>query len=504
MRGAAMFVTATLICGRAGTALAADAEAGTALIADAEPSGERIGDPAAAQALGRVFAAGPTAPALQLASSGGYGYTESVLHAGDSHQRAAGAVAVEGRPVDWLGLGLRFDGRYDHHRVGQTTDDGWVGDPRLYVRVDGALGRSLRLGGRLGVWFPGTNAPSIDLSATTPELVAALTWALRTSPVWVSANAGYRLNRSARSAGDAALLSPSDRLGLELSAFDQVLLGLAAATGAGRTQLFAELSAEVMVGAGSPSPSASPLRAGAGARYAVTADVRLEAEIEADVGARPDLAASGPLVPVPPRAAIWLGVGYRFGGDRPIPHRSAPPPPTPVAPAPATATLEGRVVAADGGALAETKVTIRAGEGAEPATVEVDADGRFTFSGQAGRTLIVEAQATGCEPATETVTLTAPAKTETTLTLRRRLPNGQIRGLIRSFRGTGLDAEVTIEASEKPPVTLRTQEGRFEVDVAPGTYQVTIAAPGFETQHRQVEVERNGVTLLNVDLRSAR
>jgi len=88
-----------------------------------------------------------------------------------------------------------------------------------------------------------------------------------------------------------------------------------------------------------------------------------------------------------------------------------------------------------------------------------------------------------------------------TLTLHRKLPSGQIRGLIRSFKGVGLDAEVKIEPGDK---TLRAKDGRFEADVAPGTYEVTITAPGFETQRRRVDVEQNGVTLLNADLRGSR
>ena len=93
------------------------------------------------------------------------------------------------------------------------------------------------------------------------------------------------------------------------------------------------------------------------------------------------------------------------------------------------------------------------------------------------------------------------AAAELTLTLQRRLPSGQIRGLIRSFRGVALSAEIKIEPGDK---TLHTQDGRFEADVAPGAYDVTITAPGYETQRRHVEVEQNGVTLLNADLRSAR
>jgi hypothetical protein len=481
-----------------------------ALSADAAP--ERLADPAAPQALGRVYAAGPTPPALFLMSSGGYGYTESVLNTGDVHHRAAGSLAVEGRPASWLGLGLRLDGRYDRHQGGpQGSDSGWIGDPRVFMRVDGAVGPSLRAGARLGLWLPGGAAPSVDFAAVTPELSGLLTWAPRGTPLWLTANGGYRLNRSARTASDAGLLSASDRLALELSAFDQVLMGLAATYGGGRAQGFVEVTAELMVGAGSPSPSSSPLRAGGGIRLALSGDVRLEAEVEAALGPRPDVAAAGPLVPVPPRAAVWLGVAYRFGAPSAVgaaPRRPAPPPAA-VAPRPAiaAATLDGRIIAADGATLSEPQVAIRTGAGVEPAAVDVDADGRFTFSGKAGQTLTVEAKAAGHEPSTGTATLTAGSAAELTLTLRRRLPSGQIRGLVRSFKGVGLDAEIKIDPSDPSLPTLRTlhtEDGRFEVDVAPGTYELTISAPGYEKQRRRVEVEQNGVTLLNADLRSAR
>ena len=89
-----------------------------------------------------------------------------------------------------------------------------------------------------------------------------------------------------------------------------------------------------MVGAGSPALSASPLRAGGGMRFAISRDVRLEALAEAAVGSRPTLSMAGPLVPVPPRAAVWLGVAYRFGAA--APRRRAAPAPSP-APRPAVA-----------------------------------------------------------------------------------------------------------------------------------------------------------------------
>jgi hypothetical protein len=94
----------------------------------------------------------------------------------------------------------------------------------------------------------------------------------------------------------------------------------------------------------------------------------------------------------------------------------------------------------------------------------------------------------------------------------RTRPRGQIRGLVRSLKGTALAADIRIEpeptasAETAPPEPqeLRAEEGRFEIDVAPGRYRVTIAAPGYKTQKREVDIEENGVTVLNVDLRAER
>jgi len=465
---------------------------------DVEESASTRADPAAPQALGRVFAAGPTPPALFLMSSGGYGYTEGVLNVGDTHHRAAGTLAVDGRPLPWLGLGLRLDGRYDKHQSNMLgSDDGWIGDPRVFVRADSAIGSTVRIGGRVGIWVPGRAAPSVELAAITPEASGALTWAPGGVPLWLTANAGYRLNRSTRTATDAAMLSPNDRLGLEMSAFDQALVGLAAAYGAGRAQGFAELTGELMVGAGSPRLTESPMRAGAGVRFAITREVRLEAEAEAAVSARPTLSQSGPLVPIPPRAAVWLGLAYRFGGSAPA-ARPAPPPVV-AKPAPAIARREGRIVGADGSGLFAAVLNIQADDGAH--SVSVDGEGRFTLTGKPGQTLTVDAEAEGYELETATVTLAAEPEEPLVITLKRKLPGGQIRGLVRSFKGANLSAEIKIDPLG---LTLRTQDGRFEADVAPGSYEVTITAPGYETQHRRVEVEKNGVTLLNADLRGER
>lgn len=311
-------------------------------------------DSVSAHALGRVPTAGPASTGPTVLMSGGYGYTGSALRMGDSHHRIAGALALDERPLPWLGLTLRLDGRYDAHVVpGQPRDSGMVGDPRAYVRVDGRWDGGLRLGARAGLWLPGGNAPSVDASALSPELIGMVSYVPPSAPITVSASFGYRLDRSAHSASNAARLTASDRLALQVSAFDAMLVGLATTIGRGRLQGFLEASADVLVGHAAPSFGSSPIFVGGGGRWAVREGLRLEAMMEISPSQWPDTGPSAPLVPVPPRFGAWLGLAYRFGAAATVP------PPAPVeappaltvaaagatAPLPAVVTLRGRVSA---------------------------------------------------------------------------------------------------------------------------------------------------------------
>jgi uncharacterized membrane protein len=76
---------------------------------------------------------------------------------------------------------------------------------------------------------------------------------------------------------------------------------------------------------------------------------------------------------------------------------------------------------------------------------------------------------------------------------------GQVRGLVRSFDGKGLPAKVSIE-----PGGIEAEagaDGSFNVDVAPGTYTVTVQSEGYGKQTHRVKVGRDGVVVLNVDMR---
>ena len=418
-------------------------------------------EPAGPHALGRVLTAGAAPVGPTVLASGGYAYTESVLGTGDAHHRLAGSLALDERVLSWLDLAIRLDGRADIHVLpGLSHQTDLVGDPRLFVRVDRDGPGGLRLGARAGLWLPGRNAPSVDAGALSPEIAGVVSYVSPAAPVSVTANLGYRLDRSAHSAPDAAALEPAYRVALEVSAFDEVLAGLAVTLGRGRTQGFLEASADLLVGGGAPPVGTSPIFVGAGARFAVSPALQLEGAAEVSPSGRPDVAPSSPLVPIPPRVAGWLGLAYRFGASPPVHAPPPPAPPVPPPPPPPPAPPPPAVVP----------------PAAPPDEAPAPQDAKPIAAG------------------------------------------GQIRGVVRSLRGLAVAADIRVEpeatssagdqsattGTPPEPKRLRAESGRFRVDVQPGRYRVTIEAPGYATQVRKVEVEDNGVTLLNVDLRTDR
>ena len=110
--------------------------------------------------------------------------------------------------------------------------------------------------------------------------------------------------------------------------------------------------------------------------------------------------------------------------------------------------------------------------------------------------------AEGYREQTRTIEVTADAP-QLEIQLEKALPQGQIRGLARSFSGQPIKgATVRIDPLGKE-VTVG-EGGRFEVDVPPGEYDVIVKATGYADQHRHVRVEANGVVVLDLDMRTRR
>lgn len=481
----------------------------------------------------RVSTAEPDGGGLAFYTGAGYGYAASVFGTDDTHHRATGSFAASFGPVSWLSLGLRMDGRLDQHSeqiprpdgtTTEVTDDGLVGDPRFLAQVRTSLDHSWHLGGRLALWFPGSEAPSLVLGATTTDALATLTFAPPGGPLRLGLEAGFRLDRSAESASNADALSQADRLSLGVSDSNAVLLGAGATFRTGNVEILGELTWDVLVGANAPSLRESPLRLAAGVRVPLLDNLAAQIVLESNLARLPTAAPGEPLVPYEPRISMAVGLHYRFG----TPPRAQPGsgdtsdgPGRPGTPdAAKSGVIHGRVQGAGGVAVPSAVVTV-ASASAQPAatgdvapaanpgspaltpafTTEaaVDAEGRFRVADVPSGPVTVTARAEGFEPVTRSLTVEPGGEHEVDIALERALPPGQLRGFVRSFGGRPVAATLTIEPLGQ--TITAGANGAFEIDVAPGRYEVVIRAPGYREQRRSVTIEEGGVLILNVDLR---
>ena len=475
--------------------------------------------------LGRVAVAAPKElPHAGAAVGIGYGFTEaqSVPNAeSGAHQRVSGTLAIMAQPVRFLAAALVFDGRYDAHPddlLGSSSST--VGEPRLFVRANEAVGRSFALGAQLGVWVPGAEAPSLRFEAATLDALLLATYAPPGSDLALALNAGYRIDRSAQVLGarDRPRLRAGDRLALHLSDSDAILLGLGASkrlggreTPAARVELLGELTWDMLIGAKAPAALESPLRLGLGARYHLKEDdeafgaLQLEARTELSLSARPSSGPSDPLVPIDPRFAIILGVRWTPAlGARPKPRTNVEGPAAAGsggAAAAVASSIRGRVTAAEtGAAIASARVTVTSDDPAQPGerTAETGADGTFEVTELRPGHVHVVLKAAGFDDASADANATATAAV-VDVVMKKAIKPGQLRGLVRSFNGKPLAATIRVEPLG---IEAKTEtDGTFQIDVPPGSYEVVVAATGHAGQRRPVQVEENGVTILNADLR---
>lgn len=450
------------------------------------------------------------APTLVAASgTAGYGYTESVLDGSDQHHRVQGSLAAAVRPLHWLGFGLRFDGRYDAHSTAQGADDGFVGDPRIFARAAGRIGSVLGLGLHLGLWAPGSGAPSIVPSAFTLDMVGFASVFLPRVPLALSLRAGFRADQSANAAPDAALYSRADRLALGLSSFHAVLLGVAVVGRFGPVEPMLEWTWDALVGANAPL-GASPMHVVGGARVHLSRVVPVTLGLVLDVSpsARPSLNAGAPLVDVSPRVSALLSLAVAFPARPAAPavavvRRGAEGNGQGVSTRPAQGGVaSGRVLDPSGRPVENAEVTL-VRQGAPPTQARSRADGTWRVEGlPPGSYTLTVRTAVGAERTQELqVALGAEARGEVVIEAGSAT-QGVLRGQARAYDGAGV--AVSVRVVELDRALTANANGSFSLDVDPGQYTLEFSAPGYEPQRRSARVERNGVVILNVDLRRSR
>jgi hypothetical protein len=476
---------------------------GLALIALATPSlAVEVGAGEAARpALRRVAAPEAGKPgALTVATDVSGGVTEALSDSDSAHARVAAGFAAAVDATRWLNFALRLRGRYDAHpRDAYGKDDGLLFQPDLSTRLawqSGALG----YGFEAGAWLPAGADVGASLSALSADGRVLLSH--QGAKVLFAGYAGYRLDRSAKVAGDVTRLRFGDRSALGVSDYDALLAGLGVGYAVGRTLLFGEVSAQVLLG--SPKLAASPLWLSVGARVPFgPPGLSGEVALDALASSRPGVANTTASFPIEPRLTLNLGLRYRFGEHR----QTAPAGPTPVPAAkrappsalavqPEATIVELELLDERGQPLQRAQATVTQGDIETPLVETTPGHYRLVDAHPGRAKLRVKAE--GFQPIERDIDVSSGKTAKIDVRVEQALPAGQVRGLVRSFRGKPLAASIRLEPSA---VTTQTDgEGFFQIDVPPGDYEVVIEAPGYQAQRRRAKVEQQGVVIVNADL----
>lgn len=446
-----------------------------------------------------------------LAADAGYANTESIGDVGATHHREFGSLALGFAATDWLLAYGRVEGHLDQHSVGGERESAAEGLPSIGARLH-ADSSGLRFGGELELRLPGSDAPSVEPQAITPELRLLAGFDGGRTLVFAGST-GFRLERSEHAAPDPTTLSVGDRVALGASEYDAVPLGVAVGARLDPLFVFLEGSADVLLGA---EPQTSPMRVTLGARHSLTRNWHLETRAAAGLSSRPDDPFGPELLPFEPRFSGTIGLRYCFGTDA----TSAPPhvmrdERAPREPDQKPGATKGPEVAAqlpsrvsgvvrdpEGQPLPDVNVTLHAG-GVEQKAV-TDSDGRFAFERVPNGAAVIEFETVDYDLSKVNVVVPgdgAPVSVPAT-TMKLVVLGAQIQGLVQTFDGKPLVA--TIAVSPPGSEYESGSDGRFSIDVAPGRYQVQISKPGYVSQSMEVVVAEKAVMVINVDLRKSR
>ncbi len=455
----------------------------------------------------------PKSVALTVLGSAGYGAREKFAGA-DVRHTALGALALALNGPSGIGGELHLNGRLEVPTSGAEAKPASVGELRGFLRFGKPVAPKLDLGFEVGLWIPGAKAPSLSLDATTVDGVMIFDTRVTEHLAWIVAG-GFRLDHS-KQALPAERLSRDDWVALGLSSWNAALARIGGELTLGRTRSFVEWTWDVFVGSTAPKAIESPMYAALGTRIDLDRKKALVLNLSARTllsqRARIDLA--GPVLPYPPRTELWTALSYTFGGGEPA-TKPTPnlPPKEPVAPAPpkpreavvavpdateAPATLTVRVVDKASGPVVGANVQV-----GSLAPVVTDANGAAHLHdvplGEQPVTVIAD----GFDAQSATLQVAPGVNPGLELALEAHHPSGQLRFLVRDH-GTGepLKANiiVTAVAGGMPIEHTAGADGRFELELPPGRYEIKIKLYGWRKQVKTVEIEDESVTMIDAAL----
>jgi hypothetical protein len=447
---------------------------------------------------------------VDAAALTGFGYRKGLLAPDHRFGRVLGDLAAAYTPIAHLTVALALDGRYDrHYGLPPSGDDGYVGDPRVFGRYTMPTG-SVNLGGQIGIWIPGKSAPSVAASAISVDGQVFAT--IPAGPGKVSIDAGFRLDNSAKSVDMVDSLSLQDRVSLGVSSFNEAFGGAHYALPvAGKGYLGLEGSIEAFLGSGSPGQI---LRGTVTFGYHVAPAWTLLAFAELAKVPAPtaaEITANNiPLIPYEPTFTGGIALQGRFGG----PTHATSMVTTNEHPKDVEvieyADVSGSVTDETGAPVVGAKVTVTLKN--HTGTGATDDKGAFTVTqlpiGKtvAGATTLddtgaaVDVAVDGKKPAHATLTLVKGANTLPKISLEPVLPPGQLRGIVKSLASGKAIAGATIAITPGGKSVQSDADGKFQIDLAPGSYKVSVTAPGLAKQELDVEIAPNGVKINNIDM----
>lgn len=451
-----------------------------------------------------------------ITATGAYGWQPELLLEGDAAHRSGSRLSLAYAPWRFLQIAVsieQFVGLYvsPEEDYGGSVS-GAVGDPRISLRTGWDLGTGFSLGAQAEVWVPsGMGDFSVALSAISPSVDVALSFAPESVPLGVHLQLGYHHNRSGQMLEQFSGYTPESlALSGVTSSMHHLFLGLALEYRLGPVAPFVEVTSDLPLDNGGLDKTW--LLVGLGARLWLgprdAAQLSLGLEIRAlEGGPDPDpierlVWESPPLINVMVGFALTLPVRQesRDGGEGEPTTGDSVTGDVPRMPADVeSGRVRGRVLC-EGAPCGRGTVVEIIDSGGSPFAVDPES-GAFTTTELAPGDYRLRATAGGAEPSTAEVTVVSGEVAEATLALNRSedVVTG-IRGRVTDFNGRPVQAQIRIPSLE---IELDSDEdGQFEVEAPPGSYQVMIWARGYQTQTSRQTVPQGGMVVMNVELRS--
>lgn len=152
----------------------------------------------------------------------------------DRNTRVAGMLLIQGTFLDYLSVNLGIGAKNNVNSFGQPEAMLSQGDMHLGVRGFYPVNDFLSLGGDLTLYFPtsfGDAGLAGSATSVRPRLLASLDVERLSEgsvPLDAHFNVGYRLDNSENTVPDGTTLSRIERFAYEVSAYDQVEVGVGA------------------------------------------------------------------------------------------------------------------------------------------------------------------------------------------------------------------------------------------------------------------------------------